>query len=506
MNFVSICHKSFIFYADNNLEFSLASYPITADFLANVRAEADYQVRLANSHPSTALWSGGNELELNIVDNVIKAGASAVVPVIPYYEGLYNVLLRAVFDSSRSVSFLPSSATNGYLSYNYSSTTPILERYLNTTPGAITRDTDYYNYTASVAFDSSTFPIGRFAVEFGYESMPSLQTWEAYAPKSDLFFNSTTVLNHNHHYAPGSTPSSLKPDAGNQTLLSLSGMGEMTTAAQQYYPTPPINDSSIANFTSWIYTTQVFQSDFVRAQASFYRIGSSKPERHLGTLYWQLNDVWAAPTWAGIEYSGRWKMLHYTVKDIFKPVIITHSLNSSTGILEVFVVSDLWNSLNGTSTITWYDWSGKRLNTSSASIRVGPINATRAFEINVGKTGFNLSDAVAKLEVEATSGGKAFTHESWFHAPNLKEQPITNPKLKLQYEPSTGSFTVTGHGGLAAYVWLDHPAGVNGNFDDNGFWLLPGQPKVVGFKVKNDKTGGQWTKSVTIRSLWDNTQ
>jgi beta-mannosidase len=53
---------------------------------------------------------------------------------------------------------------------------------------------------------------------------------------------------------------------------------------------------------------------------------------------------------------------------------------------------------------------------------------------------------------------------------------------------------------------LDHPAGVSGNFEDNGFWLLPGQDKSVGFKVKKDSTGGRWVKSVTVRSLWDNTQ
>jgi beta-mannosidase len=283
-------------------------------------------------------------------------------------------------------------------------------------------------------------------------------------------------------------------------------MGEMTVAAQQYYPTPPINDSSIANFTSWIYTTQIFQSDFVRAQTSFYRIGSSKPERQLGTLYWQLNDIWAAPTWASIEYSGRWKMLHYTVKDFFKPVIVTPSFNSSTGILEVYVVSDLWTTVNGTSTINWYDWSGKKLNSSNTAINVGPINATRAFDLNVRESGLNLSNAIARIQVEAMSAGKKFTHESWFHALALKDQEIMDPNLTMQYNKSARSFTATAHNGVAAYVWLDHPAGVNGNFDDNGFWLLPGEPKIVGFKVKNDETSGRWMNDVTIRSLWNNTQ
>lgn len=485
--------------------FSDATTPVGSEFLDSVKAEADYQVRSANSHPSTALWAGGNEVELNIVDFVIGNNLTDIYAVVPHYESLYNVLLHGVFDNSRSISFLPSSVTNGSLSYNYSSATPIIERYLNGTAGAIYGNTDQYNYVTSEAFDSSTFPIGRFATEFGFQSMPSIQTWKPEIPASDLYFNSTTVVAHNHHLGV-TNQSHLDIDIGNQTMRSLQGMGQMTIGAQQNYPIPPFNDSSIANFTSWIYTTQIFQSEFLRAQINFYRIGSSKPERQLGTLYWQLNDEWAAPTWSSIESSGRWKMLHYTTMNLYKPVIVEPAFNASTGILEVYVVSDLWTPVSGTANITWYDLTGKILTTSTKSVNVGPINATCVFQTDVTNNAFNLSNAVAKMQVMATSAGKSYTHESWFNAVPLKDQPLADPQLKLQYDSTTEVFTATAQSAVAAYVWLDHPAGVDGNFYDNGFWLLPGQPKSVGFKVKSDKTGGQWVNGVTIRSLWDNTQ
>ncbi|XP_074621741.1 beta-mannosidase-like [Acropora palmata] len=28
----------------------------------------------------------------------------------------------------------------------------------------------------------------------------------------------------------------------------------------------------------------------------------------MGTIYWQLNSIWQAPTWSSLEYGGRWKV------------------------------------------------------------------------------------------------------------------------------------------------------------------------------------------------------
>jgi beta-mannosidase len=35
-----------------------------------------------------------------------------------------------------------------------------------------------------------------------------------------------------------------------------------------------------------------------------------------------LEDIWQAPTWAGIEYGGRWMVLHYVAEDMYQNVII----------------------------------------------------------------------------------------------------------------------------------------------------------------------------------------
>jgi beta-mannosidase len=37
----------------------------------------------------------------------------------------------------------------------------------------------------------------------------------------------------------------------------------------------------------------------------------------MGALYWQLNDIWEGPTWASLEFGGKWKLLHSFARNFF---------------------------------------------------------------------------------------------------------------------------------------------------------------------------------------------
>lgn len=287
----------------SEFEFGDALYPVDQAFLDNVKEEVTYQVRRINHHPSLALWAGGNELENLELVLVYEAAPEQLPRYMAEYEKLFiDTIGTILLQNSRSISYTPSSTTTGWLSLNLSSSHPMIERYANATPGAVYGDTDHYNYDSAQAFNLSSYPIGRFSNEFGYHSMPSLQTWQQAVDPVDLYFNSSTIQLRNHHYPAGG----LFTD---NFANSSKGMGEMTIAVQRWYPVPEKTDS-IANFSAWCHATQIFQADYYKSQIEFYRRGSGMPERQLGSLYWQLEDIWQAPTWAGIEYDGRWKVLH----------------------------------------------------------------------------------------------------------------------------------------------------------------------------------------------------
>lgn len=367
---------------------------------------------------------------------------------------------------------------------------------------------DYYNYDVTQAFNLSAFPIARFATEFGFQSHSCVPTYAPAVPADQLSFNSSVILYRNRDYPLNYnffSSYSSPPAQLNITQQSLEGLGQMSQATSFVLPTVA-KASPLGNFTTQIYATQAFQSDFYRAQIAFYRRGSGQPQRTLGSLYWMLNDIWAAPTKASVEASGRWKMLHYGARDIYKSVIIAPYLEES-GIAQVWATSDLWGEAKGTWNIKWYDWSGNPLGNGAADkegeVIIGALNSTQVWEFNSTALPFGGHTAVAFLTVDVDLNGTKFSHTNRFFPLPLSEQvvieAIQDPQLELTYT-GKNKFTVKS-GTVAAWVWLEHPDGVSGYFSDNGFWMLPGTNEVT-FTVKNDTTNGKWTEGVTIRSLY----
>lgn len=97
-----------------------------------------------------------------------------------------------------------------------------------------------------------------------------------------------------------------------------------------------------------------------------------------------------------------------------------------------------------------------------------------------------------------------FTHENFFHPLPLAEADLVDPGLVLTYDDATERFTVEATAGIAVWTWLDYPAGPVLWFEDNGFLLLPGRKREVGYTVRSGGGGGEWVRGVTVGSLWDN--
>ncbi|KZZ90328.1 beta-mannosidase [Ascosphaera apis ARSEF 7405] len=295
------------------------------------------------------------------------------------------------------------------------------------------------------------------------------------------------------------------------------GMGEMTIAVERFYPAP-LKYDPVANFSIWCLATQRFQSDYYKSQIQFYRRGSGRPERQLGSLYWQLEDIWQAPSWAGIEYGGRWKTLHYTAKDAYEPIIVAPFWNRTTGQLNVTVISDLWESVSGNVSLRWYDLRGRDIPgnagvPTSIQFSVGPLNTTDI--INTDMETMKIVDEkncilIMTLNAEGhrpnSEEATMFRHENYFLPAYPSEAKIIDPKLSWHYDEESHKFKIQANKGVALYTWFEHPRGTLGHFSENNFVLLPHQTKEIEFYMADDKTGGNWLDGVSVQSLWDQSQ
>ncbi|KAK6858452.1 glycoside hydrolase family 2 protein [Apiospora arundinis] len=446
----------------SEFEFGDTLYPVDKDYLDNVYEEAVYQVRRVNHHPSLAYWAGGNELENLELPTAKKAAPDDFPRILAEYEKLFlSTLFPAVFENSRSISYAPSSTSNGFISLNFTDAPYMQQRYNNLEPGHIYGETDYYHYESSVAFNNSAYPVDMARIRT--RERPLLQLDIRHLPQQALPPGGLNTTNYRN---------------------TSKGMAEMTIAAQRWYPTPDKTDS-IANFSAWCWTTQVFQADYYGAQIQFYRRGSGLPQRTLGSLYWQLEDQWAAPTWAGIDRAGRWKILHYRARDLYSNVIISPFWNATTRELEVWVTSDLWDKVRGTVHTQWYTWDGKEVNVNGGNllgqdVTVGALNST---QVLAAKLDEEVGDLVMRADVVMT--GKLpnsdknieFQHTNWFHTVPLSQAKLVNPGLTLAYDEEEKLFTVKATSGVSAWTWLDTPADAVVAFDDNGFWLGKGRPR-----------------------------
>uniref|UniRef100_A0A663MTH4 Beta-mannosidase n=1 Tax=Athene cunicularia TaxID=194338 RepID=A0A663MTH4_ATHCN len=255
--------------------FACALYPTDQYYLESIRAEVSHQVRRLKSHPSIILWSGNNENEAAIASNWFSIPYADREVYIKDYVMLYVKNIREiVLTEDKSRPFIASSPTNGLES--------VKEGWVSQNPyDTHYGDTHFYDYSSD-CWNWTVYPKTRFASEYGFQSWPSFSTIEKISSTEDWSYTSNFSLHRQHH------------ENGNDQMLQQIG----------YHFKLPQSTDPIKKLKDTIYLTQVMQAQCIKTETEFYRFSQSeiiKGEGHtMGALYWQLNDIWQAPSWASL--------------------------------------------------------------------------------------------------------------------------------------------------------------------------------------------------------------
>lgn len=416
--------------------FSCATYPATPTFLDNVRREVIHQVKRLRDYACIALWCGNNEClgALNWFEPSRKNRDRYLVDYDRLYEGTIGEAVRTT-DPTRL--YWPSSPCGGPGDYS--------NNWHEDTRG----DMHYWRvWHEGRSFDAYRQVRPRFCSEFGYQSFPSLSTIRSFAPEEEL--NPTSPIMEHHQRHP----------RGNSLIV------EMMT---RYFRIP-------LDFAQFVYLSQVQQALAIKTAVEYWR--RLRPVC-MGTLYWQLNDLWPVCSWSSLEYSGKWKLLHYVAKRFYAPVLVT-AFEEPTGEFAVWAVNDQTVPEEGKLVVKILDFAGNTRWEQQLSVELPAGGAQRLAKYDVAELAPRRDEVFALVELQVK--GEILRNEYFFT--EYKRCALKEPQIELQVEEQKTAFVVQLTTDFPAFFVSLDPEDILGEFDDNCFTLLPGEKRRLTFTPK----------------------
>lgn len=454
--FYDICDRTGILLWQEFM-FADGMYPGRAGFLANIEQELiDNIVRIRN-HPSIIVWVGNNEISegwhnWGWKQNLTEENAKVAWQ---YYVDIFLTLIPKVLnthDTSRP--YWPTSPEFGYGHYQ----------------SFQFGDSHYWGVWAD-AQEISTYltNVGRFVSEYGMQGMLCVNSLLQFSKPDEWQFNNTVMLVHERH------------------LLGWPLLNQYMT--QTYQP--------ISNFINFAYGTQVMQKYALQIAIEAHR--RNKPIT-MGTLTWQLNDVWPVFSWATRDYYGNWKAAHFMAKKFYKDVVVSIAQNQAQPELyNFYVISDKLYDFNATLNMSLITLTGTTVWSQSLNITVPEYTSQVYYTLNVSTVpNFNPNSTVAF--------GEVFYGFDDGHADNIyyfvlpQNMTLSKPKLQINMNPTANTVTLsTNVFSMGTFIYVN---GTNLNLDDNYFDLIPGKPKTVKFLTAPPKN--LVLSYMTIYDAYDN--
>ena len=447
--------------------FACALYPRDEEFLGNVREEIKHQVRRLAHHPSIVLWSGNNENQ----DTAVQAGTAASVD----YTALYDdVIRKTLYQEDTSRPYWPSSPSNGDLVVD-ASRALFIQRW-GESQDPLYGDIHRYDYS-SLCSDVSKFPRPRFVSEYGFQSYPSLLSLQQVMNGVTDVGNDSPFMRHRQHH----------PD----------GNAELAKQVMMHFNLPN-NTFGVERFDNFIFLTQLVQGICMQAQTEHYRRTRDEVGHTMGTLYWQLNDIWQGQSWSSIEHDGKWKVLHYFVKRFNAPILLSGYHLDKTFYL--YVISDQNKHLNVSATVNITQWNGNVVQTIQTNTSVAPYRSIRVSTLRDIFNSYSIRDCYFSMGLVDVGTQQVLSTNYYFPSP-LKEVPLPKAKVYLEkcLQTSEREYRITVCSTeLALYVFLETK--YSGYFSDNAFVMKPGSVDVVLF-VWGEIGDGNACESISVRSL-----
>ena len=420
--------------------FACLMYPFYEDdFRENVLTEIKYQVKRIKSHPCLCLWGGNNEIE------TMFSYMPENMKIVQWYKKFFYEILKDL-------------VTELDPDTPYIETSPIGESFRKGVTGDDHGDTHMWTvWHGQKPLNYYRTRPTRFCSEFGLESLPSMDAVRQFAEESDYHITSEIFNSHQ------------KCRNGNRKMLYY--------LLEKYYEPEKFEDL--------IYMTNLIQKECIQDATEHWRRNRGRCN---GSLFWQYNDCWQAPSWSSVDFTGKWKALQYASRHFFEPVCV--SVEETNKDYKIYAINDLREEKNVKISITLSTVDGKILSSNELTKTLTPLSSECVFGANIkgNKKEIFLSVKMYENDILISERTKIFVPDR-----DLKLKPNTITK-SVSY--ANGEITVKLVSPVFCRSVMVDIEDFRVPISDNYFDLLPNEEKTV--TVKADKE-----YAVTVKSLAD---
>jgi len=438
--------------------FACAMFPGDEMFLENVRQEAIDNVKRLRNHPSIALWCGNNEIlaawygwgwkareEEKSQENADKIWQA--------YVNIFHKILPEVvneFDPQRS--YWGSSPSSG----------------MGVPADLVNGDEHYWGvWWGKEPFKTYATHLARFMSEYGFQSFPAIQSVQKYATPEDYDIFSEVMKSHQ------------RSSIGNGTI--------------EYYMLQEYDQPK--DFESFLYVNHVVQAEGIKFGLEGHR--RAMPFC-MGSLYWQLNDVWPVASWSSMDYYQNWKALQYYVKKGFEQVLV--SPYEEEGRFKVGVVNDRLENVNAELQLKLMDFEGNVVWEKASLVDIPGNSSDDYFSENIYEFLYRKNSRELLFSAKLVENGNVLSENIFFFRP-FKELNVPAPNVEYTMTKTDSGFDIeikTDKLAKNVYLQTQEDAGF---FSDNYFDMLPGETKTV--SLETELSEEDLNEILTVRTLDD---
>jgi len=414
-------------------------------FRRSVVAEARDNVRRLRHHPSIVLWCGNNEEETAWKDwghgrDLQQADPAFAAQVWQGYVDLFGHDLRQVVaEDGLGVPYWSSSPGND----------------LDTKANDSRRgDKHYWEVWGNPALPVTAYlrETPRFMSEYGLQSWPSQAMVDRIAPRAAQDIDSPMIRAHQKFMA----------GEGNARLLHYirTGYGEPR------------------DFAAFLYLGQVMQAEGIALAALHHR--ASRPYT-MGSLYWQLNDVWPGASWSSLDHDGHWKPLHFNARRFFADIAVAALRDD--GITRFTLLNDTPRAQPVQWRLRVMDLEGRVLGDRQQALVLAPGTAAEVGRFSDARLLGDADPSRTVVVVELLQEGRVRSRQLVAFVPP-RELAFGADQLdaRLQAGPE-GPQLVLQARGLVRAAWIDFGT-LDVVLEDNFLDLLPGERRVLGLRTR----------------------